>query len=404
VDGRARRHWRSICAATGLVPALTIAAFVNHLNVIAWNPFLPFIAEAHGIPIVILGQLPALLLVLSAVLGLVIGPIADSYGYRPTMVLSLVAVAASSLATGLSTMLPLLVLAALLGAVGRAAIMPVAQAVAAAVFVDDSARRRAVSRIQNGGPLAATFGIPLLTLIAGVVQRRGAFVLVSALALTVALILLRIMGREESPRAVRASLTEIFSAYRPVLRDRPSFLIVAAALENTGVNAMWTYYGAFYVQRHGFSIEQVGWVSLAAGFGVFLGQMAAGTRLGERPRALFIGGCAGSGSLIGLSVMLLLPATAAMALMATGWLLHGLTMVSAVVILVGQSPAGRATILTLYGSAMSFGMALGAVFGGAALAVAGYDALGVCTMALPIAAVVLVSFGRLNRRSAPDER
>jgi MFS family permease len=88
----------------GLVPTLTVAAFVNHLNVIAWNPFLPFIAEAHGIGVAILGQLPALLLVLSALLGLVIGPLADSYGYRRTMVLCLLAVAASSLATGLSTM------------------------------------------------------------------------------------------------------------------------------------------------------------------------------------------------------------------------------------------------------------------------------------------------------------
>jgi len=91
-EGIVRPAW----AATGLVPTLTVAAFVNHLNVIAWNPFLPFIAEAHGIGIAILGQLPALLLVLSAVLGLVIGPLADSYGYRPTMVLSLLAVAASS--------------------------------------------------------------------------------------------------------------------------------------------------------------------------------------------------------------------------------------------------------------------------------------------------------------------
>ena len=87
---------RPVWAAAGFVPTLTVAAFVNHLNVIAWNPFLPFIAEAHGIGIAILGQLPALLLVLSAVLGLVIGPLADSYGYRPTMVLSLLAVAASS--------------------------------------------------------------------------------------------------------------------------------------------------------------------------------------------------------------------------------------------------------------------------------------------------------------------
>jgi DHA1 family inner membrane transport protein len=388
-------------AAAGLIPALAVAAFVNHLNVIAWNPFLPFIAEAHGVSVAMLGQLPALLLVLSALLGLVLGPLADSYGYRPTMVVCLLAVAMSSLATGLSTMFPLLVVAALLGAVGRAAIMPVAQAVAAAIFLDDSARRRMVSRIQNGGPLAATFGIPLLTLIAGAVQWRGAFVLVSGLALIIALILLRFMGEEETPRTARTSMKEVFSAYRPVLRDRPSLiLIVAACLENAGVNAMWTYYGAIYVQRHGFSIEQVGWVSLAAGFGVFLGQMAAGTRLGGRPRTLFIGGCAGSGSLIGLSVMLALPASAAMTLMAMGWLLHGLTMVSAVVLLVGQLPAGPATILTLYGSAMSFGMALGALLGGLALAVAGYLALGACTTALPVASAVLASLGRPEPRCA----
>jgi predicted MFS family arabinose efflux permease len=392
-------------AAASLIPTLTIAAFVNHLNVIAWNPFLPFIAEAHGTGIAVLGQLPALLLVVSALLGLVIGPLADSYGYRPTMVLCLLAVAVSSLATALSTILPVLILAALFGAIGRAAIMPVAQAVAAAVFLDDAARRQAVSRIQNGGPLAATFGIPLLTLVAGAVQWRGAFALVSGLALLTGLVLLRIMGQEGSRGTAPASLSEVFSAYRPVLRDQPSLiLIVAACLENAGVNAMWTYYGAFYVQRYGFSIEQVGWVSLAAGFGVFLGQITAGSRLGRRPYNLFIGGCAGSGSLIGLSVMLALPASAAMALMATGWLMHGLTMVGAVVLLVGQSPAGRATILTLYSSAMSFGMALGAILGGVALATVGYFALGVCAMALPMASVVLASFGRPHRTGSPDER
>ena len=58
-------------------------------------------------------------------------------------------------------------------------------------------------------------------------------------------------------------------------------MIVAACLEHAGVWAMWTYYGAFYVQQHAFSTQQVGWVSLAAGLGVLLGQTAAGGRLGE---------------------------------------------------------------------------------------------------------------------------
>jgi hypothetical protein len=46
------------------------------------------------------------------------------------------------------------------------------------------------------------------------------------------------------------------------------------------------------------------------------------------------------------------PCSAAVACMAAGWLMHGLVMVSTVVLLVGQSPAGRATTLTLYGAAL----------------------------------------------------
>jgi predicted MFS family arabinose efflux permease len=161
--------------ARGLVSTLTLATFVNHLNVIAWNPFLPFIAQAHGLAIALLGQVPALMMLVSTFLGLVIGPLADRYGHRRTLLVCLLAVVTSSLATGLAVELPVLVLAALLGAVGRAAIMPVAQAIVAASFVDETARRRAVSRIQSGGPLAATLGIPLLTAIAAALQWRSAF-------------------------------------------------------------------------------------------------------------------------------------------------------------------------------------------------------------------------------------
>ncbi len=76
--------------------------------------------------------------------------------------------------------------------------------------------------------------------------------------------------------------------------------------------------------------------------------------------------------------------------------MHGLVMVSTVVLLVVHSPAGRATTLTLYGSAMSFGMALGAGLGGIALAGVGYFAVGVCTVALPLVSVILVSIRRLG--------
>jgi len=327
--------------------------------------------------------------------------VADRSGYRRTLLLCLLAVVASSLSTGLAGTLSVLILAALFGAIGRAAVMPVAQATAANLFAEDTERRRAISRIKSGAPLAATLGIPLLTTIAIALQWRGAFIILSSLALAVAFILQRILGRDEVGPSREVSLRSILSAYRPIFRHQTTlFLIIAACVENIGVNSMWTYYGAFYVQHYGFSTAQVGFVSLAAGLGVLVGQTAAGGRLGGRPWLLFIAGCTGAGSLIGLSLILPLPAIAAITVMAAGWLMHGMVMVSTVVLLVDRSPAGRAVTLTLNGSAMSFGMALGAGLGGIALAEAGYFALGVLTAALPLVSVLLISIHRLRRRQS----
>jgi predicted MFS family arabinose efflux permease len=377
-------------SARGLVLTLTLATFVNHLNVIAWNPFLPFIATDLRVTVALLGQVPALMMLLATSLGLVIGPLADHYGYRRTLFVCLLAVVTSSLVTGLAVTLPLLVLAAFVGAIGRAAIMPVAQAVVARAFSEDTARRRAVSRTQSGGPLAATVGIPFLTASAAVLHWRGAFLVLSGLALVTALLLWTMLCRDENPGSGSVHLKSILAAYRPLIRHRASWtLIVAACIEHAGVWAMWTYYGAFYVQQHAFSTPQVGGVSLAAGLGVLLGQTVAGGQLGRRPGHLFLIGCIGAGPLIGLSLMLPLPALAAVALMAAGWLMHGMIMVSTVVLLVGQSPAGRATTLTLYGAAMNLGVALGAALGGLVLARAGYVALGLCTLALPLVAAIL---------------
>jgi len=187
-------------------------------------------------------------------------------------------------------------------------------------------------------------------------------------------------------------LKNMLAGYQPLLRHHPTLiLLLAVCIENIGVNAMWTYYAAFYVQHYGFHAEQVGWVSLAAGLGVLIGQTAAGGRLGERPRLLFIVGCVGSGSLIGLSLIVPLAAVAAITLMAAGWLLHGTVMVSTVVLLGERSPAGRALTLTLNGSSMSLGMAFGAGLGGLVLAGAGYSAVGLCTLVLTLIAAILVS-------------
>jgi cation:H+ antiporter len=77
-------------------------------------------------------------------------------------------------------------------------------------------------------------------------------------------------------------------------------------------------------------------------------------------------------------------------------------MVSTIVLLVGQSPAGRATTLTLYGTAMNLGVALGVALGGLALARAGYVALGLYTLALPLAVVLFAGLALDGQLSCVD--
>ena len=55
---------------TRLVPTLALAAFVNMTGALALGPFLPVIAAELGTGVAVLGQVPALAMVLAAALGM----------------------------------------------------------------------------------------------------------------------------------------------------------------------------------------------------------------------------------------------------------------------------------------------------------------------------------------------
>src|SRR5829696_2462596 len=100
-------------SARWLVPSLTLATFVTMTSAFGLGPFLPVIAREFGLPVALLGQVPAGMLLLAAVLGLVIGPLADHFGYRRVLVTGLLTIVASALATGFAPDFPLLLLVTL---------------------------------------------------------------------------------------------------------------------------------------------------------------------------------------------------------------------------------------------------------------------------------------------------
>src|SRR4051812_28343836 len=166
-DGHLDRAW-----LTAALPACA-----SQLWLLALPPFLPTLADAFGVSPALAGQIIGLPVLLAAVLILFVGPLIDAYGSARVMTFSLAAIAVSSFGTASATSAGLLLAARLVGAFGRAGVMP-------AAFVDaverpsQDQRRQGTGWVSVGAAAAPLIGVPLLTLVGVNAGWRSVFVLV----------------------------------------------------------------------------------------------------------------------------------------------------------------------------------------------------------------------------------
>ena len=251
-----------------------------------------------------------------------------------------------------------------------------------------------------GNSGAAIIGIPLLTFLAALWSWRLSFVTLAVLGLVSLLILWRTLPLDERSTAGRIRL-DALTSYVPLLRSRSTLsIIIGTLVGNAGQWVVWSYLGAFLIEVHGFTLQDVGWVYLCGGGGVMVGTMISGTRVGARPRLLMIVSRAGAGLLLALAMMLPLPGIAVVAMVALAMVMSGLYGVPNLLVLNAETPAGRATTMTLNSSAISLGTALGGVVGGVALTLGGYSALGICAPIFSLSGAAIIWWSR-PRAAAP---
>jgi predicted MFS family arabinose efflux permease len=190
----------------------------------------------------------------------------------------------------------------------------------------------------------------------------------------------------------RPPARDLLRACAAVIGHRPSLaLLVGTFLMAAGGWSVWTYLGAFVVQRHGFSTQDAGWAWTVVGVGLFAGTVLAGGRLGRLPlETLFATGAVGAGACLGVAFVVPMASWFAIGLIGVGTLLHGITQVVSAVMLTQATPTGRATTMTLRGAASSLGSATGAAIGGlllqnAGFAVVGAGAIAFCAVAAGLA-------------------
>ncbi len=373
-----------------IIASLAMASMLGTLNNAALNPFLPDVARDMNSSVPVLGQTVTIMFIVSGLIGLVAGPIADHYGHRRLLLIGLGALVINAFGTALAPGFVALFIIRLAGGFAGAVLSGVALAIAGTRFQGE-VRRKAVSlsaASMAGGPI---LGIPLLTSVGGTFGWRWAFAVFAVVAVFGMLLISKVLTPDPSRDPSPFQLSSVLSAYKPIFEHRPTLgLISATALRALSWNGVITYAGAYFIAERGLSTGMAGIVYVAGGTGFLTGSLAAGGPLGRFPPVRTVVLTTGtSGILFGM--LFVLPGIPLpLASLAIGGFIGSFGWVAATTLLSNTSPAGAATTMVLNGSGTNLGSAAGGAIGGALIATAGYTTAGLILPAFAFASSLVI--------------
>ena len=381
-----------------IIAALAMSSFLGVLNNSALNPFLPDVATELNSSVPVLGQTVTIMFVLSAIIGLVAGPVADHYGHRRLLLIGMAALIVNAIGTALAPNFALLFAVRLTGGLAGAILAGVTLAIAGTRFQGE-ARRRAVSFTAASMASAPILGVPLLTLIGGGYGWRWSFLAFAVVALIGLLIVSRALPADPPLPEERFHPSTVLTAYKPILRHWPTLgLIVAALTRGVAWTGVITYAGAFFIDERGLSTSAVGFVYTAGGAGFLIGSLTAGGRLGRYDPVWTAALTTGvSGVLFG--TMFVIPSGVVLPVLslALAGFVGAFGWVAATTLLANTSPAGAATTMVLNGSGINMGSAGGGAIGGVLIATSGYTSVGLVLPLFAIASAVIILLSSRER-------
>ena len=394
-----------VAADHRVLPALCLGMFVVLLTFVAPAPFFPVMARDLDVGVPLLGQVVAAMLLVSAAIGLVAGPLADAYGHRRLILLGLVSAAICLFAFGLAPTFPVLLVGALAGGLANAAVSGPSLAVAGTYFAGSEARR-ALGWVTACMAGSAIVGVPVLTAVATLTGWRLAFLAAGSAVIGAVLLGAAWLPRDARVPEGRLRSETLLAAYRPLLRHRPTLrLYGVAVLRAICWFGLLTYFGAFLAEELALSTGLVGLAYMLGGSGYFLGSVLSGGPLGVvPPRTLLVAGNVAMALLMGLAFSAILGPIGTVVMLPLAGFAGALGWVAVAALLTADSPAGAGTTVTLHGSLFNLGAAAGGAIGGLLLALAGYGALAIGLPIFGLGSALLAWWPERRAILSPVER
>jgi predicted MFS family arabinose efflux permease len=358
-------------------------------------PLLPNLSQDLSVSLLAAGQLVTVFTLSYAFSSPILTALTGGMGRRTLLIVSIAGFAIANILAALATDYWMLMAARILLAIAAGLYVPNANALAGAV-VGPEKRGTALSIISGGTSIAVALGVPVSAFIGQGFGWRLTFAAVAALSLLATLGLLLGLGKDVGAGQSVASLREriAVAGQKPVLLS-----LLVTLLWATGAYTVYTYLVVFLASKAGIEGAHAGLVLFMWGVSAAIGVTTGGRlndMLGSRKvitTALFV--LAASFVTMSLSAHLLSPAAARMPVL-VAIIFWGLSAWS-------YFPAQQArlisvagvklapVVLSLNGSFMYAGFALGAVLGSVTLAQTSTAALGFVGAGCVVAALVLAS-------------
>jgi DHA1 family inner membrane transport protein len=371
------------------ITILAIAAFVIVTTEFLIVGLLPALARDLSITVATAGQLVTLFAVVVMVCGPFLTAWLANVDRKKLFVAVLVLFAATNALAAVAQNIWVLALARLLPALALPVFWGTASDTAAQIAGPEKAGR-AVSTVYLGISAAMLFGIPLGTLAADAIGWRGAFGLLAALSLLVAVLMFFSMP------TVRASQPVAMREQAKILKS-PFFManVALSILVFTAMFTGYTYLAEMLEKSAGVAPAQVGWWLMGFGAVGLIGNWLGGLWVDQKPLAttaifslVLAAGMAASMLFAGLSI--------GFAIALGVWGIANTALYPICQIRVMKAATGAQALAgTINVSAANGGIALGAVIGG--LAVANWGAGNVGYVAAGIAVLAALATSLVGR-------
>jgi DHA1 family inner membrane transport protein len=377
------------------ITILAIAAFVIVTTEFLIVGLLPALARDLSITVATAGQLVTLFAVVVMVCGPFLTAWLANVDRKKLFVAVLVLFAATNALAAVAQNIWVLALARLLPALALPVFWGTASDTAAQIAGPEKAGR-AVSTVYLGISAAMLFGIPLGTLAADAIGWRGAFGLLAALSLLVAVLMFFSMP------TVRASQPVAMREQAKILKS-PFFManVALSILVFTAMFTGYTYLAEMLEKSAGVAPAQVGWWLMGFGAVGLIGNWLGGLWVDQKPLAttaifslVLAAGMAASMLFAGLSI--------GFAIALGVWGIANTALYPICQIRVMKAATGAQALAgTINVSAANGGIALGAVIGG--LAVANWGAGNVGYVAAGIAVLAALATSLVARLNPPTK-